>query len=280
MNNNKKQTIGYIAVTISLTLILLMAGVMGCMFIGGRSVGRDIASNIGVSVFVKDNITEDQTKSLKQMMGKQSMIESWNYVSKQAAAKDFEQAMGVNFTETLQNNPLPASYDLKLAGDSLELAQVQKLVAGLSSMAGVDQVSYGEKVVEKVAETFSWIVQLMWILCGVMLVVAMILIYNTVGLAVGNNRQAIQTMKLVGATPAFIRKPYLSRAVISGAFAGLFSGIMLMALVRFVRDAIPIINIKFQTIELMTIISAQVLSGILICLIFTIFSVNKLIRKR
>lgn len=276
----KSASLGYVAVVVSLTLVMLILGLACSLMVGARDAKESLASNIGFSIILSDSITKVDMASIEKRLATQSSVKQWSYLSKDDAAAEFEEATGVEFRQSLPDNPIPASYELTLKGDSLSASSLGAMAVQIEKWHGVDQVIYGQKVVEQMASTFDSVNLLLLGFAGALLFVSIVLIYNTINLSIASEAQAIRTMKLVGATRSFIRRPYLVRSVVQGAFAGVFGAGALVLALKIVGDSLPMIRFQVPNTTLVAICAADVLVSIIICLIFTTVSVNKHINKR
>lgn len=276
----KSASLGYIAVVVSLTLVMLILGLAGSLMVGVRGAKESLASNIGFSIILSDSITKATRTSIETQLSTENNVKKWSYLSKDDAAAEFEKATGVEFRKSLPDNPIPASYELSLRGDSLSAASLSVMADRIDKWPGVDQVIYGQKVVEQMAATFDSVNLLLLGFAGALLFVSVVLIYNTINLSIASEAQAIRTMKLVGATRSFIRRPYLVRSVVQGAFAGAFAGGGLVLTLEIVSSSLPMIDFSVPNLTLVTICALDILIAIIICLIFTTISVNKHINKR
>lgn len=276
----KSASLGYVAVVVSLTLVMLILGLACSLMVGARDAKESLASNIGFSIILSDSITKVDMASIEKRLATQSSVKQWSYLSKDDAAAEFEEATGVEFRQSLPDNPIPASYELTLKGDSLSASSLGAMAVQIEKWHGVDQVIYGQKVVEQMASTFDSVNLLLLGFAGALLFVSIVLIYNTINLSIASEAQAIRTMKLVGATRSFIRRPYLVRSVVQGAFAGVFGAGALVLALKIVGDSLPMIRFQVPNTTLVVICALDVLVSIIICLIFTTVSVNKHINKR
>lgn len=276
----KSASLGYIAVVVSLTLVMMILGLAGSLMVGVRQAKESVAANIGFSIILSDSLTKADRAEIEKRLAKESNVKKWSFLSKEDAAQEFEKATGVEFRKSLPDNPIPASYELTLRGDSLSGAALSAMALKIDKWPRVQEVIYGQKVVEQMASTFDSVNLLLLGFAGALLFVSIVLIYNTINLSIASEAQAIRTMKLVGATRAFIRRPYLVRSVVQGAFAGVFGAGALVLVLRVVDSSLPMIGFKVPGATLATICSLDILVAIIICLIFTTVSVNKHINKR
>lgn len=295
----KNSNAAFYASGVSVSLVLMLLGAAMYGFVALRQLKDVMLQGVGVSLILSDGATDSQRAALEGVLDAQiqnGVVRSWKYLSKDSAAIEFYGAMGVDYRDVLQGNPIPASYEVKLKSDSVSVEAVERLkgvvVAGFGSGADssssgsvafgkgvVCDVVYGEKMVEQVADVIGGLNWFVLVLGGVLMFVAVILIYNTIALSVASRAAAIQTMKLVGATLSFIRRPFLQRAVVQGAVAGVVAAVLLWVGGVIVGEILPIMaGFELPFAVIFGVSSVLVLLGIIICLTFTAIAVDRQVK--
>ncbi|HZI00508.1 MAG TPA: FtsX-like permease family protein, partial [Flavisolibacter sp.] len=182
---------------------------------------------------------------------------------------------GEDFTEFLDNSLLPTSIDFTLKADYVDSAQLTNIKSSLAAFPAVDEVRYPTSVVGKMQRNFN-IISL--VLAGVAILIAVlviILIDNTIRLAMFSNRFLIKTMQMVGATRWFIAKPLNIRAVINGAISGVIAIVLVYLVIQVAERFLPDLKALHDTGLLITLFLALILIGITI----TVFSTHRSVRK-
>ena len=279
MAGNKGLKADYSVATVSVTLVLLLLGVVGYILINAYSSTSAVRSELRFSVMLSDTVTQAQRASIEKRMGMYPAIATWRYISADDAAKDFQGYIGTDFVGFLGENPLPASYELTLNPgytDSGDLAALEKECA---SWSGVDEVVYQQKIVEAVMRNLNRLNYILLGLGGFLLLITVMLISNTLRLAVAARRQAIATMKLVGATGAFIRRPFVLRSFTQGVVAGVLASGLLYLFADGLSEVMPDVKLVSDRETFGLLFSAMILAGVVICTTFTALAVNRYVRQ-
>ncbi len=207
-------TISVFTITISLTLL----GIFAVLSLSFYQVLNEIRSRFEIEMFLNEYITEKKASVLLDDLKRNPAIDSTYYISKEQAATKFKKQFGEDITTVLGANPLPSSVNLKVEQSYSNLDSLDKLVADLSGLPGVAEVKFNRSFIAGVDRN-ARIVSLITIGLGVFISIAAIaLVANTTRLAIFAKRQMIKTMELGGATPGFIRTPF----IIEGFWQGLF----------------------------------------------------------
>lgn len=279
MAGNKGLKADYSVATVSVTLVLLLLGVVGYILINAYSSTSAVRSELRFSVMLSDTVTQAQRASIEKRMGMYPAIATWRYISADDAAKDFQGYIGTDFVGFLGENPLPAAYELTLNPgytDSGDLAALEKECA---SWSGVDEVVYQQKIVEAVMRNLNRLNYILLGLGGFLLLITVMLISNTLRLAVAARRQAIATMKLVGATGAFIRRPFVLRSFTQGVVAGVLASGLLYLFADGLSEVMPDVKLVSDRETFGLLFSAMILAGVVICTTFTALAVNRYVRQ-
>lgn len=278
MARRKGLTADYSIATVSVTLVLLLLGVVGYILINAYSSTSAVRSELRFSVMLSDTVTSDQRNAIEKRMGMHPAIATWRYISADEAARDFQAYIGTDFVDFLGENPLPASYELTLSPGYTDTPQLTALERECNTWSGVEEVVYQQKIVEAVMRNLNRLNIILLGLGGFLLIVTVMLISNTLRLAVASRRQAIATMKLVGATPAFIRRPFVLRSFTQGVVAGVLASVLLYLFADGLSEVMPDVKFMVDNETFALLASAMILVGVLICTTFTALAVNRYVR--
>ncbi|WP_300729085.1 permease-like cell division protein FtsX [uncultured Rikenella sp.] len=268
----------YTIATVSVTLVLLLLGAVGYILLNAYSSTSAVRSELRFSLLLSDTVTHAQRAAIERRMGLHPAIASWRYLSADEAAQDFQAYIGADFVEFLGENPLPASYELTLNAGHTDPSDLTALERECTTWSGVEEVAYQQKIIDAVTRNLN---RLNYILLGLgifLLAVAIMLISNTLRLAVAARRQAIATMKLVGATTAFIRRPFVWRSFTQGVVAGVLSSLLLYLFADGLSEVMPDIRLSTDRSTLALLFSGMILVGVTICTTFTALAVNRFVR--
>ncbi len=267
----------YITTIVSVSLVLFMLGLMGVLIINARRLSNYVRENIGFTVVLKDNTKDIQIRQLQKDLDASAFVKSTEYITKEKAAEELQEELGEDFINSLGYNPLPASINVKLYADYANIDSLQKIEKKLIAFDSIKEVYYQESLVHLVNDNVKKISAIILVFSILLLFISIALINNTIRLSVYSKRFTINTMQLVGATPAFIRKPFLQRSAMHGMLGAFIAIIFLIGVVYFLmkelNELISIQNIGFLFIMIVVL-------GIIISAGSTYFAVNKYLRLR
>jgi len=263
---------------ISISLVLFMLGIIGILVFNAKKLSDYVKENIGFSIFLQDDIREVDANFLRKTLDASSFVRYTEYISKERAAKELKAELGEDFVSFLGYNPLSASIDVRMKAEYANQDSINKIESYLLHFKQVKEVHYQKSLVNLVNENVSKISLVILLFSSLLLFIALVLINNTIRLTVYSRRFLINTMKLVGATWGFIRKPFLLKSILHGLYASFVCILLLSGLIYLVKkefgDLIDIVDPQFIII----IFSAVIVIGVLINLISTYFAVNKFLR--
>ncbi|MHC1703199.1 MAG: cell division protein FtsX [Tenuifilaceae bacterium] len=270
----------YLSSIISISLVLFMLGVIGILVFNAKKLSDYVKENIGFSIFLQEDVREVDANFLRKTLDASSFVRYTEYISKDRAARDLKEELGEDFVNFLGYNPLSASIDVRMKAEYANQDSINKIENYLLQFKQVKEVHYQKSLVNLVNENVSKISLVIIIFSSLLLFISLVLINNTIRLSVYSRRFLINTMKLVGATWGFIRKPFLLKSLLHGLYASIIAIMMLSGLIYLVKkelgDLIDIIDPQFIVI----IFGVVTLIGMLINLISTYFAVNKFLRLK
>jgi len=268
----------YFTTIVSITLVLLLLGTMGMLILNAGKVSRHVKENIGISIILHENVKEADILRLQKSFETKPYVRTTRYISKDQAAKELQEELGEDFVEFIGYNPLPVSIEVKLAAEYANNDSIRSIERSIKDSESIKEVWYQKNLIYIVNENIRKISLIIFGFALILLFISLVLINNTIRLAVYSKRFIINTMKLIGATEGFIRLPFLKNGLFHGLLSGLLSVLLLSSLVYFANSEFPEIRI-FDNIETIAILYTAVISaGILISLISTLFAVNKFLR--
>lgn len=267
----------YLSSAVSISLVLFLVGVASVLLVSSRSVSDYFKENMKVSVlFTPDAQEKDALDYGKQVSGRR-YIKDLTFVSRERGQKEMEELLGSDFLSVFETSPIPMSLDITLKAayvveDSLALVREELSLSPL-----VDEVVYQKSLVDKLNENLGRLSIVLGVIITLLLFISFVLINNVVRLSIYDRRFIIHTMKLVGATRGFIRRPFVLRSALLGLVASLLSIIMLAAVLYFVRSEFARIFEVFRP-ELLAVSAGIVVAfGLVICVVSTWFVSGKLI---
>ena len=276
---SRKGKSAYFVPTISISLVLIVVGMLVFILLNARAISDHVKRNIGFAVIVKDNTNEVEIKRVQKILDTQPYVYTSKYVTKEQAAKSFKKEMGEDFERILGANPLLPSIEIKLNpayANNDSLAMIEK---GLARFDIIHEVYYQKSMIESINENIRRITILFLIVGAVLVLISFTLIRNMIHLAVYSQRLLIKTMQLVGATPFFICKPFVYGSMWRGFFGALIANLVLLGAIFFVQENVGnVINIMRQDVILF-MVAFVILSGVVLSFYSAWFSVRRYLRR-
>lgn len=272
----------YIVSNISIALVLFLLGSVGYLMTAAMQVARTLQESVTVTVELRNGADEKQKESLRKRFEANELVSHVEYSSKDDKLNDtdFRQMFEQKFEAILEENPLLDSFELTLSADSADPDKLETFIAQIAELDGVDRVSYPAQTVERLHATIAKIRLVLLLFGGALLVISLILLNNTIRLAIFSKRYLINTMKLVGATKWFIMRPFLGSSITQGILSGIIASALFLTAVYGLNEAVPELMSLAETMKIGIIVGGMVLGGILISLCFTFFAVNKFVNMK
>ena len=272
----------YIVSNISIALVLFLLGSVGYLMTAAMQVARTLQESVTVTVELRNGADEKQKESLRKRFEANELVSHVEYSSKDDKLNDtdFRQMFEQEFEAILEENPLLDSFELTLSADSADPDKLETFIAQIAELDGVDRVSYPAQTVERLHATIAKIRLVLLLFGGALLVISLILLNNTIRLAIFSKRYLINTMKLVGATKWFIMRLFLGSSITQGILSGIIASALFLTAVYGLNEAVPELMSLAETMKIGIIVGGMVLGGILISLCFTFFAVNKFVNMK
>ncbi len=279
-SSSKRGKPSYFMSVLGVTLVLFLIGMIGWLTINSQKLIQYFKESVQVQVFLRPNAKETDRAKLQDYIAAKPYTRTVKYTDKETAKKEWMQTGAEDFTEFLDNALLPASIDFSLKADFLDSTQLADIKTDLSTYPIVDEVKYPNAVVDKMQRNFRLINLILMgisILLGLM---AIVLIDNTIRLAMFSNRFLIKTMQMVGATRWFIAKPLNRKAVINGTLSAGIAIVALYGVVMMAEKFIPDLKTLHDTKSLILLFLSMIVIGISITVFSTYRSVVKYLKMK
>ena len=269
-----------LSVYISTTLVLLLLGIMGLLFISGQSVSRKIKENFTMTVIMKNKTEEAAILKLQKEINKKEYVLSSKYISKEDALNEAKESLGADPMELLGENPYEAEIEISLKREFANVDKMGEIEKELLKSKGVSEVIYHKGHVDTVNKNIQKVALLLFTLLILLTVISWSLISNLVRLSIYSKRFLLHTMKLVGATWSFIRRPFLLHNMWIGLAAGVIANALLGAALYLLQDHYPEMAMLLPTKQLAVVGAGVIMFGIIICTLCAFLSVNRFLRMR
>lgn len=268
----------YIISTVSIALVLFLLGSVGYLIFNAVRATDMMKENVTIHVMLRNGTSPERIAAIGDTLTRREAVKEAAFVSKDEAAENFREQVGSDFVEFLQFNPLPDSYEVRLRHEYSDKEYIRAFEKEVSSWSEVDEVVYQRAVVEQIGANINKFNLVLLLFGGALLVIALILLNNTIRLTIYSKRYLINTMKLVGASEWFIMKPFLLRSLLHGVYAWLIAAAMFLALVAGLGEGLPEVTFLAESRPVMFVLGGMLLLGLLISGLFTTFAVDKFVR--
>lgn len=280
----KKKRLGsypFLSVVFSITLALFVMGLFGLLLMMTKNLTTIIQENVEMQVFLNKNLSQNEvtkiikTLSSKDYVTKKEGVAQISHITKEEAAKEFYEETGEDFVEFLGDNPLRDVIVIKINPDFHEAQNLVEIKKEIAFIRGVHEVTFIESLVNSIRQNVQ---KVSFVLIGfsiILLIVVVILINNTIKLALFSQRFLIRSMQLVGATTHFIRKPFLFRAALFGCISGIIAIGLLGSLLRFMNAEVDGLLDLLRQEQLILLTGGIVLTGVFVGFISTFAAIRK-----
>lgn len=279
---NKRNTISFfnshLISVVSISLVLFLLGLILIMGFLGNELSHYVKENITVSVILTEDLSDVKIRKIRDDLESQPYVKSTEYISKEQASLEMQRELGEDPETFLGFNPFHASIEVKLKAEYTHPDSLPVIEKRLSSEASVSDVQYRRDMMQVVNQNIRRVGVVLFILFIILVVISFVLINNMVRLLIYSKRFLIYTMHLVGATPAFIRRPFLRHNIFGGLVASVIAIMMLTGLLYYVKyEFMNVEEILSQ--DILWIIYGVVLAfGVFLSVIAAYFAVNRYLR--
>jgi cell division transport system permease protein len=229
---------------------------------------------------LNDNVREAEILKLQKTLDAKVFVNSTQYISKDKAAQDLQKDLGEDFIQFLGYNPLLPSIDLKLKANYTNPDSISLIEKDLLKNPEIKEVFYQKSLLHLVHENVQKISLIILGFSCLLLLVALVLINNTIRLSVYSKRFIINTMQLVGATDAFIRRPFLLKSMLNGIYAACIASVLLVLVVSYAQKQIGDVLIIKEFFTIGVLLSTVFAIGIFLNLVSTFMSVTRYLRLK
>jgi cell division transport system permease protein len=262
---------------VSITLVLTMLGLLALTVFHARKLSDYVKENIGFRVYLKEDAPTEDIISLQHRLNGSTFVKSSQYISPEEAARELTAELGEDFIDFLGYNPLPPSIDLRVKAGYANVDSLEVIEGLLMQEVIVKEVFYQKSLVHLINKNIKRISIVLLGFSGLLLLIAMALINNTIRLSVYSNRFIIRTMKLVGATRGFIARPFIRRGVLQGLYSAILAIIILAAVLYVLMDQVPELVSLYDLNLYLAVFGLVIVTGMFLAWVSTWFAVRKYI---
>jgi cell division transport system permease protein len=267
-----------ISAVVSTSLVLFMLGLLGLVLLYAQALSSYVKENIGFTVYIKDDAKEADVLQFQKMIDASGFARSTRLVSQEEASEELEKTLGEDFIGFMGYNPLKRSIDVRIKAEFADEEGIATIKSKLLTNPVIHEVDYPVDLIREINRNVSKAGIIILIFCGLLSVVAITLINNNIRLSVYSKRFIINSMKLVGATQSFIRRPFVIQGLVRGAVGATVANVLLAGIVVVVSNNLPEM-FGLGDIDIILLLFVIVLMmGLLISWLSTTFAVRKYLR--
>jgi cell division transport system permease protein len=273
-----RQGVQLVTLCISTAMVLVLLGLVVFSVLTSRNLSEWVKENLTVTVVLHDEVTTGDAKQFRNDLIHRPFVKSIDYISREQALKEQSEAMGSDPSEFLGMNPFPATLELHLQSDYANADSLAWISDELRKNEHVTDVAYQVDLMDSVNRNLAKLNLLLLVLAVLLTFISFSLINNTVRLSVYSRRFLIHTMKLVGASWGFIRRPFMQQGLLVGIIAAVIAIAVLGGCVYALYYYEPGVLLVITWRELVITALAVLVFGLVITLTCSYISVNRFLR--
>lgn len=270
----------YFSVVLSIFLVLFLLGILGFFIINSKKLADDFKEKIVMTVFFKNEANDTILKAFGEELKTTKFSKTFVYVTKEQAAKEHTDIIGEDFVTFLGENPLQNSYDIHLKAAYIERDSIAKIESRLRKNAMISDIVYDKQLVNLVNDNIKKVSMWILIVSAFLTIIAVLLINSSLRLSIYSHRFIIKTMQMVGATKAFIRKPFVMRSIKLGMIGAGLAVLALIGLLVYLENSYPDLGILDDKILIGLVLVAVFGLGVLITWLSTYFATQRFLNLR
>ena len=265
---------------VSVTLVLLLMGLTVLTFFMGNGISSYMKENMSFSVMLSEDVSDAEISNLRKNLDGMPFVKSSLFISKEEAKEKLIEDLGEDPEELLVFNPATDCIEIYLHSNYANSDSLIFVSQQIKAQTNVDDLLYRQEALDMVNDNLTKISTILLGLSLVLLFISFTLIRNTIRLSIYAKRFIINTMRLVGATNGFIRKPFIVRNIVDGVIAALLANVLIMGLLYYLSQQYADLRSVLQTNDMIYVFASVVVLGIAITYISTIFAVNHYLRMK
>ena len=270
----------YFSVVLSIALVLFLLGMLGLLVLNTKKVADHFKEQIALTVYFNDDAKDEAMQNLTKSLDTASYTRSVTFVSKEEAAEQTKEAIGEDFMEFLDYNPLQNSIDVYMNADFVSSEKVEEIAAKLSENSAVDEVAYDKPLISLLNNNLKKISFWILIVSALFTFIAVLLINSSIRLSVYSKRFTIKTMQMVGATKGFIRRPFIWNSVKLGIIGAIVALIGMAAVIYYLNNSFAELNLLADKKLILALFGGVFLTGIVITWLSTFFATTRFLNLK
>ncbi len=276
--STKRGKASYFYSIIGVAMVLFFLGAIGMLVINAKQLSDQLKERLEIQVMMKDSVTADESLELAAEIGADPRVQKVVFIDKEDAAKEFQESIDEDFVSVLGYNPLSHSLNISVVPEYIQKDSLQVMADEISQIGMVEMVNFDKASVDNVSKWIQRMTIILGVMSLVMLLSIIVLIDNTVRLAMFSKRFTIKTMQMVGATRSFIARPFNIIGIRNGFISGVIAVLAIYSLQQLLLQNFPEFHQLQNTTYSILLYMLIILIGIIITVISTNRSVNKYLK--
>lgn len=264
--------------TVSVALVLLILGIIAALSIATHSITGEIREKVGFTVVMREDISPAAIDRFKQLFTSATYVGSYTYTSADDNLRRWEEENGEDVMNILGVNPFSAEFDVRVKPAYASTDSIAPIASIIGNAPEVDEVVMNADMIDGIDRNMKMMSMILMLVAAALLAISFVLINNTVRLTVYSRRFLIHTMRLVGATPSFIRRPFITSNIVHGIVASIIASLLLTALLFYARSIDAAVGIAVPWEKMAWVFAAMLVAGIVICATAAMLAANKYLR--
>ncbi|MDE6534691.1 MAG: permease-like cell division protein FtsX [Muribaculaceae bacterium] len=265
--------------TISVALVLLLLGMVASLGLSARSITTDIKEHMGFDVVLGEQASLDRVNEFKQLFTDAPYVASFRYFSPEQANDTWREEMGENLTELLDVNPFLPEFEINVKAAYANPDSLDAIVLPLQQMEDVYEVNAHSEVAEQVNRNMSTLMWVLTIAALALLPISFVLINNTIRLTIFSRRFMIHTMKLVGASRGFIRRPFMISNLLQALIASVIASALLGGMYVYIWSLDGTLRSVLTERMLLNVCGGMLVAGIILCFSAALFATQRYLTR-
>ncbi len=270
----------YLTTTISIALVLCLIGLECIVLLSAHELMRHVRENVALTIVMSDAATEDETARMGKLLNASPYCHDSRYISREEALQEHIANLGEDPQKFLGYNPLPNAYEVHLNARYAQSDSIAAIETRLTALPFVDKIVYQEDVVRMLDSNIGEASLVLLAIAAALLIIALVLISNTIQLQVYSKRFLINTMRLVGATPWVIKWPFIRRNMRMGVEASVLALLVLAGAFYYCKARLGIMLFPLTWQNISFVIVVVLASGVLITFLASWAATNRYIRMK
>ena len=266
--------------TISISLVLVLLGITILILFMGNGLSKFVKENMSFNVMLSSGVTDAEILKIRNSLDAQPFVKSSRFISKEEAKEKLIKDLGEDPEELLGFNPAQDCIEIFLHSEYANSDSISVINKVIRQNNNVTDLLYQQESIDLINNNLSKVMTVLLILTAVLLLISFTLIRNTIRLSIYSKRFLINTMKLVGATGAFIRKPFVVNNIFTGIIAGIIADLIIFGIISYFSRGYAEIQPIVSSMDLIIIFAIIILLGVIISTIAAALAVNRYVKMK